>query len=292
MESRTMEITQALVDKVVQLSLVASDAILSVYHLAGEDEAALNVTAKSDDSPVTAADLAAHKVIIAGLQSLTPDIPILSEEADVPAFAERQSWERYWIIDPLDGTKEFINRNDEFTVNIALIEAGRPVFGVVTMPVTRTVYWGAKTLGAYKVEHESGQGNVSAIKVRTVNSRIDQQQAIEIVASRRHGNEAMVTLAESLSQHFASVDYKSMGSSLKLCLVAEGQADIYPRLALTCEWDTAAAQAVVEAAGGVVVDDQFQRLDYNTKDSLLNPFFFVLGDPAYDWSSLLMPDSI
>lgn len=286
-----MEITQSIVDKVVELSLVASDAILSVYHSDGEDAAALNVMTKSDDSPVTTADLAAHKVIVAGLTSLTSNIPILSEEGDIPTFEERRSWKRYWIIDPLDGTKEFIHRNDEFTVNIALIEAGRPIFGVVTMPVTRTVYWGAQTLGAHKAVYKSGQVDTATINVRTVNSRIDQQQPIEIVASRRHANEAMEALTESLSQHFANVDYKSMGSSLKLCLIAEGQADIYPRLAPTCEWDTAAAQAIVEAAGGIVVDDQFQRLDYNTKDSLLNPFFYVVGDPEYDWPLLLISDA-
>lgn len=273
-------VTSSLVEQVVALTRQAGEAILSVYN----DPLACEVKAKADLSPVTAADVAAHHIIVAGLQALLPDVPVLSEEGDLPAFKERQRWPLYWLVDPLDGTKEFIQRNGEFTVNIALIEAGRPIFGVVTVPVTGVTYWGASTLGAHKIE----QGVAMPLSVRTVHSRIEQQQAVEIVASRRHGSEAMETLKIALSAHFSDVAYKNMGSSLKLCLIAEGKADCYPRLAPTCEWDTAAAQAVVEAAGGTVVDDQFHRLDYNTGSSLLNPFFYVIADMSYPWREILL----
>jgi 3'(2'), 5'-bisphosphate nucleotidase len=274
------EMKQVWIDQVVSLTLQASDAILSVYN----DVSACEVELKADQSPVTAADLAAHHIIMEGLQALLPEVPILSEEGDMANFDERSQWPRYWLVDPLDGTKEFIQRNGEFTVNIALIEAGRPIFGVVTVPVTGVVYWGAKALGAYKMV----DGVSTPLSVRTVNARLEQQQAIEVVASRRHGGEGIETLKTVLAEHFPRVEYKNMGSSLKLCLIAEGKADCYPRLAPTCEWDTAAAQAVVEAAGGAVVDNQFHRLDYNTKSSLLNPFFYVIADTSYPWQELLL----
>lgn len=274
-------IHQQLVDNVIQLTLHASEAILAVYN----DEKAFTVDIKSDQSPVTAADIAAHHVLVSGLKNLLPDTPVLSEESSIPSFDERQRWTRYWLIDPLDGTKEFIRRNNEFTVNVALIEAGKPILGVVTIPVTRQTYWGAENLGAFKVDGAT----IHPLSTRTVHSQVGQQLPIEIVASRRHGSEAMAALKETLDQHFTHINYKNMGSSLKLCLIAEGKADLYPRLALTSEWDTAAAQAVVEAAGGSVVDLGFNVLRYNTKASLLNPFFHVIGDVGHPWESLLAP---
>lgn len=273
-------IDQQLVDAVVALTLRAGEAILNVYN----DDAKMAVEIKADQSPVTAADLAAHHIIVEGLQALTPDIPILSEEDEIPPFEERQQWSRYWLVDPLDGTKEFIQRNGEFTVNIALIEAGRSILGVVTVPVTGVSYWGASTLGAFKID----RGVSTSLSARAMAPRLAQQQEVEIVASRRHGSEAMELLKEVLSEHFPRVAYKNMGSSLKLCLIAEGKADCYPRLAPTCEWDTAAAQAVVEAAGGQVVDEQLLTLKYNAKSSLLNPFFYVIADMSYPWSELLV----
>ena len=274
------DIDQPLVDAVIALTLRAGDAILKVYN----DDSQMAVEMKADQSPVTAADLAAHHIIVEGLQALTPHIPILSEEDEIPAFEERQQWTRYWLVDPLDGTKEFIQRNGEFTVNIALIEAGRSILGVVTVPVTGVTYWGANTLGAFKID----QGVSTLLSARAMAPRLERQQNIEIVASRRHGNEAMEVLKGLLSERFSQVAYKNMGSSLKLCLIAEGKADCYPRLAPTCEWDTAAAQGVVEAAGGMVVDERFITLKYNTKSSLLNPFFYVIADRDYPWSELLV----
>lgn len=183
-------------------------------------------------------------------------------------------------MDPLDGTKEFIRRNGEFTVNVALIESGQPILGVVYVPVSGVTYTGLKGVGASKIE----SGKTQAIETRCFNA---EERALTVVASRRHGNDRADALLKNLEQCMGRVETRNMGSSLKLCLIAEGAADFYPRLAPTCEWDTAAAQAVVEAAGGAVLDDQLQPLTYNGKDSLLNPDFFVVGDPGVDWRSVI-----
>ncbi|MCA0899939.1 MULTISPECIES: 3'(2'),5'-bisphosphate nucleotidase CysQ [Microbulbifer] len=273
-------VSRELLDKVIAISVEAGEAILEVYNASGE----LEVDTKSDDSPVTAADLAAHKILEPALAQLLDGVPVLSEEGDMPPYAERSQWDRYWIIDPLDGTKEFIRRNGEFTVNVALIENGEPVLGVVHVPVLDITYAGAKSLGAIKRD-ASGE---KSIAVRTMQPRLDDKQPIEIVASRSHGAGAVDALLERIEGSLGETGLKNMGSSLKLCLVAEGAADLYPRLALTCEWDTAAAQAVVEAAGGIVVDDKFELLRYNQKDELLNPFFYVIGDKSFAWKSLLL----
>ncbi len=267
-----------LLNQVIELSRRAGEAILDVYN----QDAPIDVDIKSDDSPVTKADLAAHRIMAPALPGIV-DIPVLSEEGSMPGFKVRSSWDRYWIIDPLDGTKEFIKRNGEFTVNIALIENGVPVLGVVHVPVLGITYAGLQGVGAWKYE----QGRERTIQVRTIASRIEQQQPIEVVASRSHGADAVDALMSKLSDRLGPVDTKNMGSSLKLCLVAEGAADLYPRLALTSEWDTAAAQAVVEAAGGEVVDIDFNLLRYNTKDDILNPYFYVYGDTSINWQQVL-----
>lgn len=272
-------IDQNLIDKVVELTLQASEAILDVYHR----EDAGGVMVKPDCSPVTDADIAAHEILDAGLRNLLPKIPVLSEETEMPSVEERRSWSCYWLVDPLDGTKEFIEKNNEFTVNVALIQDGYPVLGVVTVPVTGVSYWGARGLGACKIEKQT----ISPISARKMPFREQNSLPLTIVASRRHGNQAMNVLMGRLEEHFETVCCKNMGSSLKLCLIAEGEADLYPRLAPTSEWDTAAAQAVVEAAGGQVVDESFNRLIYNNKESLLNPYFYVLADTAYRWEHIL-----
>ena len=184
-------------------------------------------------------------------------------------------------------TKEFIKRNGEFTVNVALIDNGVPVLGVVYVPVLGITYAGLEGQGAWKIEQGQGQEKEQAIAVRTVASRQQAGLPVELVASRSHGADEVVALMDRVADVLGPVETKNMGSSLKLCLVAEGQADLYPRLALTSEWDTAAAQAVVEAAGGKVVDTDFNILSYNTKDDILNPFFYVIGDTDYDWQKLL-----
>lgn len=256
-------------EQLLDIARAAGDAILAVYH---QDFA---VEHKHDESPLTAADLASHRIIVQRLGELDPEVPVLSEEgADIP-FDVRSQWSRYWLIDPLDGTREFVKRNGEFTVNIALIDGGRPVLGVVHVPVTGISYVGQVGKGAWKIDPESG---TQSIKVSS-----NRRAVARVAGSRSHAGDSLKRFLERLGEH----KIVSMGSSLKLCLVAEGEADIYPRLGPTSEWDTAAAQAVVEAAGGRVTDTRMEPLRYNTKESLLNPFFLVFGDTSEDWERYL-----
>jgi 3'(2'), 5'-bisphosphate nucleotidase len=266
--------TAVLIDPVIAISRQAGAAILEIY--SAED---LGVEHKEDDSPLTRADLASHQCITRMLKALTPDIEVLSEESGAIPWSERRQWQRYWLVDPLDGTKEFIKRNGEFTVNIALIENGVPVLGVVYVPVLDVLYGGCKMTGAWKV--------ANGIKTAIVTSPMVQgQQRLRVVASRSHRGEELDQWLERACQQFPGIELVSMGSSLKICLVAEGKADIYPRLALTSEWDTAAAQAVLEAAGGVLVDTAFREYRYNTKENILNPFFFAIGDPDFKYQDI------
>jgi 3'(2'), 5'-bisphosphate nucleotidase len=243
----------------------AGEAILEVY---GQD---IEVVSKEDDSPLTRADLASHRIIRDALARLTPDIPLLSEESAAIGFETRSSWQRYWLVDPLDGTKEFINRNGEFTVNIALINRHEPVLGVVYVPVTGVTYTGIVGVGATR--REVGQAAIP------ISVRIPCADPLVVVGSRSHANPALAGHLEALGNH----ELVSMGSSLKFCLVAEGKADFYPRLGPTSEWDTAAAHAVVAAAGGRIVTLKGQPLQYNRKASYLNPEFLVISDPSRDW---------
>ncbi|HEC07244.1 MAG TPA: 3'(2'),5'-bisphosphate nucleotidase [Thiolapillus brandeum] len=252
-----------------QIARDAGDAILQVY---AQD---FEVEEKADSSPLTQADMASHRLIEAALGQLTPEIPVLSEESASIPYAQRRQWRRYWLIDPLDGTREFVKRNGEFTVNIALIDDGYPVMGVVYVPVTGVTYFGDIQAGAFRQE---GQGEPVPIQVTRPCA-----SPMRVAGSRSHAGDSLVQFLQKLPPH----EMVSMGSSLKLCLVAEGKADIYPRLGPTSEWDTAAAQAVVEAAGGQVTDTDLQRLAYNQKDSLLNPYFLVFGDDTIDWKSYL-----
>jgi len=259
---------QNLLDPVVAISKEAGRAILDVYIRSDH-----GVTSKDDRSPLTAADTAAHHLIVDALRALTPDWPVLSEEAaDIP-WEVRQRWTSYWLVDPLDGTREFINRNGEFTVNIALIEEGVPVLGVVYVPVQDLVYCGVQGLGAWK-ETATVRSVISCAEVP------GSSRTLRVVASRNHRGEQLDGWLEQLEQQFPVLDLLSIGSSLKICLVGEGRADVYPRLALTSEWDTAAAQAVLEAAGGMLVDLAFKPLRYNRRAGLLNPFFLAIGDRA------------
>ena len=259
-----------LLEPVAALALKAGNEILAVYN---SEE--FSIQEKDDKSPLTAADLASHHAIVDGLTALTADIPVLSEESASLPFSERSSWQRYWLVDPLDGTREFIKRNGEFTVNIALIDAGVPVLSVVHVPVSGVSYLACKRQGAFKQEPGSER---RAITVRKLGDG-----PVMVVGSRSHRGDSLISFLEKLGEH----DMVGMGSSLKLCLVAEGAADLYPRLGPTSEWDTAAAQCVVEQAGGFVTGTDMKPLRYNTKDSLLNPFFLVFGDDSRDWSTYL-----
>ena len=223
-----------------------------------EGQKPLEATHKSDDSPVTAADIAAHTIILKGLQALTPEIPVLSEE-DPQTWETRQHWQRYWLVDPLDGTKEFLKRNGEFTVNIALIENGKAVMGVVFAPVLNVMYSAAEGK-AWKEEN----GVRSQIHVRDARPPL-------VVISRSHGDDELKEYLHQLGEHQTT----SIGSSLKFCLVAEGQAQLYPRFGPTNIWDTAAGHAVAAAAGAHVHDWQGKPLDYTPRESFLNPGFRV-----------------
>ena len=259
-----------LLEPVKALARQAGERILEVYN--SRD---YTVEEKDDRSPLTTADLASHNAIVEGLGRLTPGIAVLSEESAGLPYSERSGWRRYWLVDPLDGTREFIKRNGEFTVNIALIEDGVPVLGVVHVPVTGVSYSACRGCGAFK---QAGSGRPQPIRVR----RLDGGPVM-VVGSRSHRGKSLNAFLEKLGDH----EMVGMGSSLKLCLVAEGRADIYPRLGPTSEWDTAAAQCIVEQAGGQVTDTGMRPLRYNTKDSLLNPFFLVFGDDSRDWSQYL-----
>ena len=255
----------ALVPKVLRIAREAGEKILEIY------ETDFAVENKHDNSPLTAADMAAHEQICKGLTALTPQIPILSEESASISFEERTSWHQYWLVDPLDGTREFIKRNGEFSVNIALIEEDRSIMGIIYIPVSGEAYTACLDGGAEK--HDSN-GNSIGIHVNKTSER-----TITVAGSRSHGNEKLKSFIASLKDP----EVLSIGSSLKFCLVAEGRADIYPRFGPTSEWDTAAAQCIVEEAGGIVVDTDFETLRYNTKQSLLNPAFLVIADREFNW---------
>jgi 3'(2'), 5'-bisphosphate nucleotidase len=263
-----------LTEQLIDLTRTAGEAILEVYRTDFE------VATKSDESPLTQADLAAHRVIAAGLAELTPDMPLLSEESSPPDFAERRSWSRYWLVDPLDGTREFVNRNGEFTVNIALIDNHRAVFGVVGVPIQGLVYTGDLETATALRHAASGTTRLEG-RVR------DESAPLVVVASRSHGGERLENYLGQLEQSFGEVERTPVGSSLKLCILAEGRADLYPRLGPTSEWDIAAAHAVLEAAGGAVWDVSGAPIAYNRKESFLNPEFFAAADADYPWRSVL-----
>ncbi len=251
---------RSLIPELCVLARAAGEAILEVY------EGPIAVETKDDRSPLTAADRASHRVIAAGLRRLTPEIPVLSEEGRAMPHAERGGWVRLWVVDPLDGTKEFIKRNGEFTVNIALVEGGAPVLGVVYVPVRRVFTGGGGGGGAWRQE---GDRAPAPIHVR----KADPASGLTVVQSRSHPSPELEAYLAGLKV----AESVSVGSSLKLCAVAEGRADLYPRLGPTMEWDTAAGQAVVEGAGGKVLDREGRPLVYN-KPELLNPYFVVTGD--------------
>ena len=273
-----MELSERL-RKMQQIASSAGKEILSVY----EDSRPIDVTVKADNSPLTEADRRAHNVIVEQLAALPEKYPILSEESDAVSFQQRSGWETYWLVDPLDGTKEFISRNGEFTVNIALVESGIARAGVVHVPLSGDSYIGELDQGAWKL---TGDESPQPLLPTSMDSK---SQHLRIVASRNHRGPDVDRIIMALEQDFEAVEVVSMGSSLKFCLLAEGKADVYPRLAPTSEWDTAAAHAVLRAAGGDVVTTQFVPLRYNQKSELLNPFFIAVADASFDWRTRLAP---
>jgi 3'(2'), 5'-bisphosphate nucleotidase len=242
---------------VLDIADTASEKVLEIYRTD------FNVDYKADESPITSADLASHQVIVEGLRDLTPDIPVLSEEgAEIP-WEERRQWTRFWLIDPIDGTKDFTQRTGEFTVNIALIENGEPILGVVTAPALKEAYWGLKGEGAYK---RDSAGEIHKITVA------GPEDSVRVVASKNHLNEDTKAFIEKFESH----ELVQAGSSRKFCRIAEGHADIYPRLGPACEWDTGAAHAVLNAAGDKVKTLEGEPLIYG-KEDVLNPFFVAPG---------------
>ena len=286
--SASLRVDAVFSEKIIAIARAAGEAILTIYNA---PETA-NIQSKSDDSPLTAADLAAHHLIALELPKLL-SVPMISEESAVPDLAERKDWPAYWLIDPLDGTREFIARNGQFTVNIALVVDGVPQLGVVHVPVTDETYVGVDSSVAQDNQtradkYLAGVPNMT-LHSRKLAPRFAAHEPMDILMSLRHvGDEATALIAKLKTRWPAPLQSLSAGSSLKFCWIAEGRADFYPRLAPTCEWDTAAAQAVLTAAGGLVVRaSDLQPLRYNTQNSLLNPFFYALGDATFDWQSLL-----
>lgn len=261
---------QELLGAVTEIARDAGREILEVY-----GAAQIDATLKADESPLTQADLRAHRLIVAALKRLTPELPVLSEEAVATAFSERSSWRRYWLVDPLDGTKEFLSRNGQFTVNIALIEAHAPVLGVVHVPVGGTSYQGLPGTGAWRV--------LPGETPRAIHVSARSASPLRVVGSRSHRGDSLDGFLARAGAH----ELLPVGSSLKFCMVAEGTADVYPRLGPTSEWDTAAAHAVVLGAGGGVSSLEGSPLRYNTRDGLLNPFFVAFGPRDRDWLALL-----
>ncbi|MEM1080102.1 MAG: 3'(2'),5'-bisphosphate nucleotidase CysQ [Pseudomonadota bacterium] len=249
----------------------AADAILDIYQ-----QPDLGIQQKQDLSPLTLADMASHRILSEALAALTPDIPVLSEESNAITFEQRRQWPRLWVVDPLDGTREFIKRNDEFTINVALVEHQQATLGVIAVPVEQTAYVGlAESKQAFKFDgHRQSQ---------IIQTRRPCPGKPIVLGSRSHGNPVNEAYFKQLQQSFGQIDRIGAGSALKFCKVAEGSADFYPRFGPTSEWDTAAGHALVEAAGGRVWLADGRALRYNARSSLLNRSFLVAGDASIDW---------
>lgn len=260
--------------RLVQGVCAAGEKVMEIY------DQDFDIEMKDDNSPLTAADTAAHHALWNLLAEFAPEVPILSEESAHVPWEERRTWSRYWLVDPLDGTKEFIKRNGEFTLNVALVEQGEPVFGVVHAPILRRTWVGQAGEGSWHFrENLDAPHTISVRPLPAV-----ETSEWKVVGSRSHGSNAFERFCAELPIHTRV----TMGSSLKLCLVAQGEADLYPRLAPTSEWDTAAAHAVVTAAGGSVLDAHTLRpLRYNQEDSTLNPWFIAAGERSIAWEQPL-----
>ncbi len=263
---------RTLLDDVLTVAVAAGREILEVYQNPFE------VDRKDDGSPLTAADRRAHETILAGLTTLTPDIPVLSEESNREVFAARRQWTRFWLVDPLDGTREFVRGSGDFTVNIALIDNGAPILGVVHTPVQNISHYAASGVGAFR-----NYGTSASESIRT---RSTGAEKTTLLKSHSHAGPETVRFRRNLERQVGEVNVISMGSSLKICMVAEGSADIYPRLGPTSEWDTAAAHCILDVAGGQLIDPCGNRLRYNKPD-ILNPWFLACGDQSVDWTKFL-----
>ena len=257
-----ISLDQEYIEKLIKISKNAGDAIMDIY------ESEFDVNFKSDQSPLTKADILSNKIICQSLKKITPDVPILSEESSSIPYRERSKWNQYWLIDPLDGTKEFIKKNGEFTTNIALIYKNRPIFGMIHVPVSNEIFWGSKEMGSYHINGSS----LSNKKKISVSQKTNDN--LRIVSSRSHPSGDLKRLLDKL-ENFELV---SIGSSLKFCLIAKGEANCYPRLGPTSEWDIAAGDAILSSAGGTVCDMRGNPILYNRNKSFLNPNFLASSD--------------
>ena len=266
------------VQPLYQLCQRASREIRRLY--VAQLKQALPVVRKADGSPLTEADTGAHEILLAGLAKLTPGVPVLSEEAPAPDFERRRHWSEYWSVDPLDGTREFIAGTGQFSINLALIDGHRAVLGVIYLPLTGEMYWGGQ--GAAPVALRGDQ--VRRVQPRTAS----REQALKLVHSRAGGTQApMLRLKVQLQQQWGQLLAESRGSAWKFCRLVEGGAHLYPRFGETSEWDTAAGQALLEAAGGQVLDHEGRTLRYNAAEQLHNPPFYAVGPADFDWCEVL-----
>lgn len=256
------------IEPCIEIARQAGDAILDVYH---QDD--IQLCEKSDNTPVTKADLAANEVLLAGLKALAPDIPIMSEETPIPALSDRESWQRYWLLDPLDGTGEFVLKSGDFAVNIALVENNKPVFGVIFWPTEGITYWAMQGVGSFK--RENGED---------VRLQVQKQSQLKLAVSRRQN---IAAVSQYIDSEF---DTLPLGScSLKACAIAEGRADAFMRIGPTGEWDTGASQIIVEMAGGKLFDAEFNPITYNQRETTENPDFIITGDQSYPWRDMIKP---
>lgn len=269
------------IEPLLDLCADAGELICGHYNAPGTGD----YQAKVDDSPLTQADLDSHDLLMAGLADLDPDVPILSEESAPQDMAQRRQWQRYWLVDPLDGTREFLARTGEFTINVALIEDHRPVLGVLYVPLERAAYAGIPGYGAFRYERAK-EGSWSRCVL--VTRRLERGAVLTLLASRRHTGPRLRGCLDWLDTHWGAVQRLGSGSALKFCQLAQGHGDFYPRFTPCCEWDTAAGQALLEAAGGKLVGLDGQPLRYNCRESLLSPNFYAFGDPSHAlWQQLL-----
>lgn len=269
------------IEPLLDLCRDAGERICDHYNAPGAGD----YQAKVDDSPLTQADLDSHDLLMAGLAALDPNAPVLSEESAPQEMAQRRQWRRYWLVDPLDGTKEFLARTGEFTINVALIEDHRPVLGVLYVPLERAAYTGIPGSGAFRYEQAmDGSWSRRALVTR----KLEQDAVLTLLASRRHTGPRLRGCLDWLDTHWGAVQRLGSGSALKFCQLAQGNGDFYPRFTPCCEWDTAAGQALLEAAGGKLVGLDGQPLRYNCRESLLSPNFYAFGDPSHAlWQQLL-----
>jgi 3'(2'), 5'-bisphosphate nucleotidase len=264
---------------VIELAKSAGEAILTIYNRSDFT----TVVEKDDESPLTEADLAANQILCKGLPAIL-DVPVISEETTLPNQETRSQWERFWLVDPLDGTKEFIDRNGEFTVNIALIEQGEPIFGLIYIPVTGECFYG----GDDKAFKKMGDEPATPIKASSPSAQLREHNHVRVFCSRRHATDDLDRLCDRLKDKLGNVERIPTGSALKLAYLADGQGELYPRFGNVSEWDIAAGHAILRCVGGDILSRQYEPIKYGSKPSMVVPGFMALGSVDFDWRPILL----